>query len=78
MMYSNQYGERRIRVFNYCLTVAKSLNAYYKATDSETLTEFMVKKEIARIMQKGAKITRESVINNLVTLLFTYRQKCAA
>jgi hypothetical protein len=54
-MYSTQFGERRIRIFNYALSVAKSLNAYYKAADCETLSEFMIKKEVARIMAKGAK-----------------------
>jgi hypothetical protein len=33
MMYSTQFGERRIRVFNYNLLVAKNLSSYYKAAD---------------------------------------------
>lgn len=54
------------------------MNSFYKAADCETLSEFMVKKEIARAMSRGAKATREAIINNLVTLLYVYRQKCAA
>jgi len=73
MMYSTMFGERRIRVFNYNLLIAKNLNAYYKAADCETLSQFMVKKEISRVMVKGAKLTRETITNNLVNLLYVYR-----
>jgi protein transport protein SEC24 len=77
-MYTNQYGQRRIRVFNYQLQIAKNLSAYYKAADCETLAQFMLKKETAKVMVRGAKATREAIINSLVTLLHVYRQKCAA
>lgn len=65
-------------MFNYNLQVAKNLNGYYKAADVETLSSFIIKREASRIMVRGAKATKESVINNLVNLLFVYRQKCAA
>lgn len=65
-------------MFNYTLTTAKTLNAYFKGADCETLSQFMLKKEIARVMAKGAKVSRESIINNLVNLLHVYRTKCAA
>jgi hypothetical protein len=73
MMYSTQFGERRIRVFNYNLLIAKNLNNYYKGTDQETLSEFIVKHELSRVFMRGAKATRETITNNLVNLLHTYR-----
>jgi len=78
MLYTTQYGERRIRVFNINIPVAKNLNGYFKGADVETLTAFILKKEASRVMVKGAKVTKENVINNLVNLLYVYRQKCAA
>lgn len=77
MLYCNQWGERKIRVFNYTLTTAKTLVAYFKAADCETLSMFMLKKEIAGVMAKGSKSQKEAVINNLVNLLHVYRAKCA-
>jgi hypothetical protein len=58
--------------------MAKNLNAYYKAADCEALSVFSVKHEVSRVMVKGAKGAKESTINNLVNLLYVYRQKCAA
>ncbi len=77
-MYNTFTGEKRIRVFNYNLLIAKNLNAYYKAADQETLAEFMIKHELSRVFSRGAKATRELMTNNLVNLLYVYRQKCAA
>jgi protein transport protein SEC24 len=44
----------------------------------ETLSDFIIKREASRVMQRGPKVTKESIINNLVNLLHIYRQKCAA
>jgi len=78
MMYNTQYGQKRIRVFNYNLLIAKNLNAYYKVTDQETLSAFMIKHELSRVFLRGAKSTRELLTNNLVNMLHAYRSKCAA
>lgn len=77
MLYANQFGERRIRVFNINLPIAKNLNEYYKKTDVEALSFYLIRKELSRSFQKGPKLTRETIINNLVTLLFNYRTHCA-
>ena len=50
MLYTTLYGERRIRVFNQCLQLAKNLNGYFKAADVETLADFTVKREASRVM----------------------------
>lgn len=73
MLYNTQFGDKRIRIFNYALPITKNLNAYFKSADVEALTEFVVKKELSRSIQKGTKNTREAMINNLVTLLYNYR-----
>ena len=73
MLYTTHFGERRIRVFNQCLQISKTLNGHFKAADVETLSDFMIKREASRIMQRGSKVTKESIINNLVTLLHSYR-----
>ena len=63
MLYGTFFGERRIRVFNYQVPIAKNLNNYFKSADAETLTSFLVKQELARSLQKGAKTTREAMTN---------------
>lgn len=44
MLYTNIFGERRIRVFNLNIPVTKNLNAYYKAADCEAIVEYSTKK----------------------------------
>jgi protein transport protein SEC24 len=70
MLYSTQFGDKRIRVFNLSLPVSKNINTYFKSADVEALSHFLVKKEVSRVFQKGPKAVRESVINTLVTLLY--------
>jgi protein transport protein SEC24 len=59
------------------IPVAKNINAYFKSTDVEALSQFILKRELSKVHLKGAKTTRESVINNLVALLYNYRTHCA-
>ena len=77
MLYTTVFGERRIRIFNMNLPIAKNLTTYFKAADQEGLSQFMIKREVSRVFVRGAKVTKEAIVNNLVTLLHTYRNKCA-
>ena len=60
------------------MQIAKALNAYFKAADVETLSDFLVKRYASRAPTIGAKATKEAIINTLVSLLHVYRQKCSA
>lgn len=77
MLYTTIWGERRIRVFNMNLQIVKTLNGYFKTADVETLSQFIIRREATKIMVKGSVNSKQSLINGLVDLLFTYRQKCA-
>jgi protein transport protein SEC24 len=48
MLYATQFGERRIRVFNLNLPIAKNLNEYYKKADVEGLSFYIIRKELSR------------------------------
>lgn len=48
MLYNTQFGDKRIRIFNYAVPVAKNLNAYFKSADVEALSQFVIKKELSR------------------------------
>jgi hypothetical protein len=49
MLYTNQWCERRIRVFNQSLQLSKNLNGHVKAADVETLADFTIKREASRV-----------------------------
>lgn len=78
MLFTDQFGQRKIRVFNSSIPVSKNLNAYYKAADNEATTLLIVKREMSKLMSRGSKSIRESVTNLLVTHLHAYRQYCAS
>jgi len=69
MLYTTQFGERRIRVFNQSMQIAKNLNSYFKAADVETLADFQIRRYASRVPSLGPKSTKETIFNNLVTLL---------
>lgn len=78
MLYNTQFGEKRIRIFNMNLPVTKNLNSYFKAADVEVVAQFMIRKDLCRYPQIGAKAIKELITSNLVTLLHTYRTQCAS
>lgn len=77
MLYTNVFGERRIRVFNHSFQVVKSLNAYFKSTVVESYAQYLLRSQLARLDTKGPKNIREILINKLVDLLVNYRVQCA-
>jgi protein transport protein SEC24 len=73
MLYSNLYGERRIRLFNVAYPAVKSLNQYFKSTVVESYAQYFLRQKLARLHEKGPKNIREEIINKLVDLLVNYR-----
>ena len=74
MLYSDVYGERRIRIFNQSFLVVKSLNQYFKSTVVENYAQYFLRQKLARLEEKGPKNVREEIINKLVDLLVNYRK----
>jgi hypothetical protein len=49
VLYSDVYGERRIRVFNMSFQVVKQLNQYFKSTVVETYAQYFLRQKLARL-----------------------------
>eukprot|EP00349_Pseudokeronopsis_sp_Brazil_P002794 CAMPEP_0202963266 /NCGR_PEP_ID=MMETSP1396-20130829/7245_1 /ASSEMBLY_ACC=CAM_ASM_000872 /TAXON_ID= /ORGANISM="Pseudokeronopsis sp., Strain Brazil" /LENGTH=361 /DNA_ID=CAMNT_0049684321 /DNA_START=1043 /DNA_END=2128 /DNA_ORIENTATION=+ len=78
MLYTTAFGEKRIRIFNQMVPVCKNLNGYFKSGDVEAVAEFIVKREVSKVSLRGAKASREALMNNLVTMLYNYRHQCSS
>ena len=78
MLYTDIDGVRKIRVFNYSWKVTKNLYNYFKSSDVESVTQFKMRSELSQLAKKGAKNTKEKMINDLVGMLHTYKQKVAS
>ena len=43
MLYTNLYGERRIRLFNLAFQTVRSLNQYFKSTIVENYAQYFLR-----------------------------------
>ena len=77
MLYTDPYGERKIRVFNYAWLVSQNLYNYCKSADVESVSQFQIRQNLTQVTRKGAKSTKEKVINDLVEMLTNYRNLCS-
>ena len=77
-MYTSIYGERKVRIFNFSLTVQSGLNDYYRAVNCETFCAYFLRQKLSTIDKFGAKNIREQLVDVLVEILTNYRQKCSA
>ncbi len=63
MLYTNNWGERRIRIMNFKMNVTKNLNTYFKAADVETASQFIIKRELSKMTLRGPRVVREHLTN---------------
>ena len=60
-------------MFNYQWKVAQNLYGYCKSADVESVAQFKLRHDLTEVPKKGAKGTKEKVINDLVDMLTNYR-----
>jgi protein transport protein SEC24 len=77
MLYTDMEGNRMIRIMNYSWTVASSMFNYFKSADVENLAQFKIRNELTQAPKRGAKATKEKLLNDLIEMLHTYRTSCA-
>ena len=77
MLYTNHFGETRIRVFNMAFDVIANLHQYLKMAIVENYVQYFIKEKLCRVHEKGCKRIREEILNHTVDILFTYRKQCA-
>jgi hypothetical protein len=73
MLYTTMEGRRMIRVMNFSWVVAPNLYSYFKSADVESVAQFKVRNELSQAFKRGAKSTKEKLLNDLIEMLHTYR-----
>ena len=76
MLYTDSSGVRRIMILNYMWRVSKTLYAYFKSSDCESVAQFKIRHSLSSAMLLGAKRVKEKTINDLVELLYNYKKHC--
>lgn len=69
ILYDTIYGERKIRVFNKRLSLSQNIGAYYTSIDQEILSQFIVRKEVSKVMDRGIIQTKEALLNGILGTL---------
>jgi hypothetical protein len=77
MLYTDMEGKRKIRVMNFHWVVAANLFSYFKSADVENLAQFKIRNELSQAIKRGAKNTKEKLLNDLIEMLHVYRTQCA-
>ena len=77
ILYTNPYGQRVIRVINLALKVSTDLMTNFKGLDVEAVGLLLLRKNLFTISNQMIKQVRESLINQLVNILYSYRFNCA-
>jgi protein transport protein SEC24 len=77
MLYTDIEGKRVIRVMNFHWTAAPNLYSYFKSADVENLAQFKIRNELSQAIKRGAKNTKEKLLNDLIEMLHVYRTQCA-
>ena len=78
MLYTNQQGERRVRIFNIASSVTDSINNYFKAANCEVFVTYLLRSSLASLPSSNAKSVKDSIINQVVELLTKYRKSCSS
>ena len=53
MLYTDMYGERKIRVFNFSWIVQKTLFNYFKSTEVTNFSMFKIRQELSTATKIG-------------------------
>lgn len=76
MLYTDQPGDRKIRIFNYKWQVSKNLYQLFKSADPDLTAQIKLRTSLASMPQLGAKRSKENIINDTIEMLFQYRKHC--
>ena len=76
LLYTNVFGERRIRVHSLSLRVTDQLGDVFRGADMDALGNALVKMAIQNATALSLQEIREKITNQCVTALTAYRKLC--
>ena len=76
-LYTNQRGQRRIRVHNLGLAATSQVQGLYRGADVELIVNLLAKRAVASSLSIPLKTVRDQLTERCVKILTTYRKSCA-
>lgn len=78
LLYTNRYGQRRVRVHNLQLNVTAQIADVFRCGDVDTTISVMLRKTIFDLHHKNRKELHKSLTDACVDILTAYRVNCAS
>lgn len=78
LLYTNRWGQRRVRVHNLRLTVTAQIADVFRYGDVDTTISVMLRKAIFDLHHKNRKELHKTLTDTCVDILTAYRVNCAS
>ncbi|KAL7043785.1 hypothetical protein ACKWTF_001663 [Chironomus riparius] len=78
LLYTSCGGQRRLRILNLALKTCTQLADLFRSCDLDTLTLFLAKQGISRLLEHSPKVFRDNIVNRAAQILACYRKHCAS
>ncbi|KAI9272138.1 hypothetical protein EDC94DRAFT_595571 [Helicostylum pulchrum] len=78
LLYTNRFGQRRVRVHNLQLTVTAQIADVFRCGDVDATISVMLRKTIFDLHHKNRKDLHKTLMDSCVDILTAYRVNCAS
>ena len=75
VIFTNNYNNRFLRIFNYSILTTNETITMYKALDNDVLTKIFLQKELNQLLLTGYNGIRTDMYNKIINILFYYRDQ---
>jgi protein transport protein SEC24 len=78
LLYTTQYGQRRVRVHNLSLGIASQLSTVFKSAEMDTTLNLIMRQTVQKAFLSPLKNIRDQASQRCIKILTAYRTNCAA
>jgi len=78
LLYTNQYGERRIRVHTLSVPVTSVLGNLFRYADLDTIMNLAARQSVVTALQQPLEKVRTNATASCVDILYSYRKYCCS
>ncbi|KRX02234.1 Zinc finger, Sec23/Sec24-type [Pseudocohnilembus persalinus] len=78
ILYTNQFGQKCIRVINQFLSVVNNANSIFRSGDLDATSCLLFRQLCCKITAEPLKLIKEQIIKKVVNVLHAYRVQCAS
>ena len=78
LLYTNNYGQRVVRVINFKMGTSNNIPTIFKSCDVEAVSQLIIKRNILNVSSISVPRIKKDLLDTLVAIFYSYRQNCAS